>query len=113
MVSIAKKITKPELLLWLLATKKNLSGDLHFYVEGLLFLEKDNKVVETKLRFCLKSNCVRNITSTLNNIRSMLINTKILQDSSLEGISEVELKRIKDDSFNVEGIDTIPILQMM
>ena len=96
-----------------LQPRKIVSGDLHFYVEGLLFLEKDNKVVETKLRFCLKSNCVRNITSTLNNIRSMLINTKILQDSSLEGISEVELKRIKDDSFSVEGIDTIPILQMM
>ena len=28
------------------------SNDLHFYVQGLLFLPKEQKVVDTKLRFC-------------------------------------------------------------
>ena len=29
-------------------------GDLHLYVQGLLYLEKDDLVVENKLRFLFK-----------------------------------------------------------
>ena len=46
-------------------------GDLHLYVEGLLYLEKDDRVVETKLQFCLKRKCVTNINSSYNNIRPL------------------------------------------
>ena len=46
-------------------------GDLHLYVKGLLNLEKDDRVVETKLRFCLKRKCVTNINSSYNNIRPL------------------------------------------
>ena len=54
-----------------LQPKKIMPGDLPFYIEGLLYLEKDDKVVETKLRFHLATSCTTNITGSLNNIRPL------------------------------------------
>ena len=50
------------------AVKKD---DLHFVVTGILYLQDKNKVVETKMRFCLKDSCIGNITSTIHNINSI------------------------------------------
>ena len=82
-------------------------GDLYFYIEGLLYLEKDGKVVETKLRFCLTTSCTTNITSSLNNIRPLA--GTILRDPSLNEISQVELNRIKVQRWTIEGIGSVPI----
>ena len=74
--------------------KKIIPGDLHFYVEGFLYLEKCDKVVETRLRFCLATSCTTNLIRYLNNIRPLT--GTILRDPSLTEISQAELDRIKD-----------------
>ena len=51
--------------------------DLHLYVKGLLYLEKDNSVVETKLRFCLKRKCLTNINSFYSNIRPLNVDCAV------------------------------------
>ena len=43
--------------------------ELHFYAEGLLYLEKDEKVDETKLQCFLSTNYISNINISLKNIR--------------------------------------------
>ena len=105
-----KSNTKPSRCSGCLQPRKILPGELHLYVSGLLHLEQKDNVVETKLRFCIKSRCVRDIKSSLNNIRSMDMNTVILRDSSLNGVKLSERKVIEDNSFNVEGLENIPIL---
>ena len=67
-------------------------GDLHFYIEGFFYLEKGEKVVETKLRFCLATSCTTNIRY-LNNIRPLA--GTILRDPSLNKILQAELHQIK------------------
>ena len=67
--------------------------DLHLRVKGLLFLERDNKVVETNLRFCLNKSCCLNIESLRNNIqllKSLMIKKDpLLGTLSQEGIINV------------------------
>ena len=103
-----KTVTKASRCSGCLKPRKIITGDLHFYVDGLLHLEKDDKIVETKLRFCLQSSCVRDIRSHLNNIRPMAINALILKDPSLNGVTAQELKTLS--SFNIENVENIPIL---
>ena len=93
-----KNISRPSCRSVCLQTKK-ISGDLHNYVEGLLYLEKDDKVVETKLRICRAARCTTNMTSSLNNI-TPLADTIYIERSSLNEISQSELVRIKDQGFN-------------
>ena len=57
-------------------------SDLLFYVEGLFYLEKDDKVVETKLRFGLATSCTTNITRFMNNMGPLV--STILTDPSLK-----------------------------
>ena len=45
---------------------------LHFNVQGLLFHPKEEKVVDTKLWFCLSEQCTNGITSSINNIKPLL-----------------------------------------
>ena len=40
--------------------------NLDFYVFGLLYVEKDDNVVKTKLQFFLATNCTSNVTNSLN-----------------------------------------------
>ena len=87
--------------------KKIMPGNPRHYVEGLPYVEKDNKIVEKNLRFCLATRCTTNITSSLNNIRPLA--GTMLRDPSLNEISQAELDRIKDRWFNIEDIDIIPI----
>ena len=86
------------------------TGDLHFFVEGLLHLEDRDRVVETKLRFCINSRCVRDIKSCLNNIRSIGADTIIRIDPALNGITQTELNTIKSNSIKVENIENVEIL---
>ena len=45
--------------------------DLHLRMKGLLFLERDNRVAETNLRFCLNKSCCLNIESSRNNTQPL------------------------------------------
>ena len=45
--------------------------DLHMRVKGLLFLERDNRAVETNLRFRLNKSCCLNIESSRNNTQPL------------------------------------------
>ena len=51
--------------------------DLHLYLLGLLHLEKNDRVVETKLCFCLIKECVTNTKSLFNNMMALNLNTVI------------------------------------
>ena len=69
-------------------------------MSGLLYLEKDDRVVETKLRFGLKRECVININSASNNIMALELNILIKKDSlsgklSKEQIANIELEGFK------------------
>ena len=60
--------TRPSSCPGCLEPKHIMQKYLHFYVEGLIYLEKDGKIVETKLRFSLATNCTDNIGSPLNDL---------------------------------------------
>ena len=76
------------------------SNDLHFYVQGLLFLPKEQKVVDTKLRFCLSARCTNGITSANNNIKPLL-NQEVLIHSRLNAISAREKESIVRQGVNI------------
>ena len=61
------------------------SSELHFYMQGLLFLSKEEKVVGTKLHFCLATRCTIGIASSNNNI-TPLLNQEVLVDPRLNAI---------------------------
>ena len=71
-----------------------MSVDQHLYVEGLLYLEKDDKAVETKLRFCPANIYTTSITSSLNNIIPLA--GTIFRDLSLNEALQDELDRMQD-----------------
>ena len=73
-------------------------GDLHLYVKGLLNLEKDDRVVETKLRFCLKRKCVTNINSSYNNIRPLNLDCAVKKDPFLGKLSKEEVANVANSS---------------
>ena len=85
--------------------KKNV-GDLHLCVNGLLYLERYDRFVETKLRLCLQSSCVRNIRTLYNNIRPLLmLNVK---KNTLSGeLSKEEMANIELEGFTVEGVTSV------
>ena len=62
-----KKTSRPSRCSGCQQPKKIMTGDLHFYFEGFLYLKKDNKFIETKLRICLATSCTNNIIRSLNN----------------------------------------------
>ena len=81
-------------------------GDIHLFVKGLLYLERDDRVVETKLRFCLKVACVQNIQSLYNNIRP-LASLTLKKDPSVGEFSQDELANIELEGFSIEGAMTV------
>ena len=76
------------------------SNDLHFYVQGLLFLPKEQKVVDTKLRFCLSARCTNGITSSNSNIKPLL-NQEVLIDPRLNAIPTREKESIVRQGVNI------------
>ena len=80
-------------------------GDLHLYVQVLLYLEKDDRVVETKLRFCLTRECATNIKSSFNNIKSLDLNTVIKKDPLLAKISKEQKANIELEGFKIQFIE--------
>ena len=105
-----KSSTKPCRCSGCLLPRKILPGQLHFYVNGLLHVEKNDQVVETKLRFCLSRNCVTNICSRLNNVKSLTSDCLIFKDSSLNGLTPHELETIKDTALQIDDLENIPLL---
>ena len=77
--------------------------DLHLRVKGLLFLERDNRVVETNLRFSLnKSRCL-NIESSRNNIQ--LLKSLVIKKDPLFGtLSQKEIINVQLRGFKIQGI---------
>ena len=88
MVCCQEKYLQTVTLFWLPENQKIMP------LQGLLCLEKDDTVVERKLRFCSTTCCTTNIASSLNNIR--LLAGIILRDSSLNEILQAELDGMKD-----------------
>ena len=82
-------------------------GDLHLYVKGLLYLEKDDRVVETKLRSCLKRKCVANINSSYNNIRPLNLDCAVKKDPLLGKISKEEVANIELEGFKIQGMQSV------
>ena len=101
-----KRAIKPARCSGCLKPRTIVTGYLHLYVHGLRYLEKDDRVVETKLRFCISSSCVRDIKSSLNNIRSIEADTAIGIDPALNGITQVELNTIKANSIKLANLKT-------
>ena len=81
------------------------SNDLHFFVQELLFLPKEQRVVDTKLRFCLSARFTNGITSSNNNIKPLL-NQEVLIDPRLNAISarEKESAVRQGVSINLENL---------
>ena len=79
------------------------NGDLHLCVDGLLFLREKDIVVETKLRFCAKASCARNIKGTMNNIREIQSNMKITCSQEIkDSFSLEEENKLFTEGFTIE-----------
>ena len=68
------------------------NNDLHLYVQDLLRL-KEQRVVDTKLRFCLSACCGNGIPSLYKNIRP-LDNKSVLLEPQIESITAVEKEKV-------------------
>ena len=68
------------------------NDDLHLHVQGLLLL-KEQRVVNTKHRFCLSTRCVNSISSSHNNMRP-LGNKSVLPDPQLDRITASEKEKL-------------------
>ena len=77
-------------------------GDLHLFTKGILYLPKQNKVVETTMRFCVKRSCVQNITSSFTNIRPMLETQLKRQPASQLTVDQQG--RLQVEGFTVSGL---------
>ena len=82
-------------------------GDLHLYVKGLLYLEKDDRVVETKLRFCLKRKCVTSISSSYNNRRPLNLDCAVKKDPLLGKLSKEEAANVELEGFKIQGMQSV------
>ena len=81
------------------------SNHLHFYVQGILFLPKERKVVDTKLRVFLLTWCTNGITSSNNDIKPFL-NQEILVDPHLNAASTREKESlVRQDANN--GVEVL------
>ena len=85
----------------------NITG-LHLRVKGLLFLERDNRVVETNLRFCLNKSCCLNIESSRNNIQP-LKSLVIKKDPSLGTLLQEEIINVKLEGFKIQRIQNVEL----
>ena len=74
------------------------NNDLHLYVQGFLLL-KEQRVVDTKLRFSLSAR-------RMNNILSSHSNTRPLGNKSVEKITATEKEEGITKTFNI-GMDKL------
>ena len=74
------------------------NNDLHLYVQGLLL--KEQRVVDTKLRFCLSACSVNNISRSYN-IRPRG-NKSVFPDPQLERITAAEKEEVIAEKFNID-----------
>ena len=82
-------------------------GHLQFYVKRLLYLEKDDRVAEAKLRFCLKRKTVTNINSSYNNIRLLNLDYAVKKDPLLEKLSKEEVANVELEGFKIQGMQIV------
>ena len=82
-------------------------GDLHLYVKGLLYLEKADRVVKTKLPFCLKIKCVTNISSSYNNMRPLNLDCAVKKDPLLGKLSKEEAANVELEGFKIQGMHSV------
>ena len=82
-------------------------GDLHLYVKRLFYLEKDDKVLETKLRFSLKRKCVTNINSSYKNMRPLNLDCAGRKDPLLGKLSKEEVANVELEGFKVQGMQSV------
>ena len=82
--------------------------DLHLRTKGLLFLERDNRVVETNLRFCLNKSYYLNIESSRNNMQS-LKPLMIKKHPLLEILSQEEIINVQLKGFKIQGISNVEL----
>eukprot|EP00794_Sanderia_malayensis_P013304 gene13304-14677_t len=84
-------------------------GDLHLYVNGLLYLEKEDIVkIVKQMRFCINRKCVINIQSIFNNIHP-LENTTVRKDPLVGRLTNEEKANIQVEGFTVQGIPPIDL----
>ena len=76
------------------------NNDQHLHVQGPLLL-KEQRVVDTKLRFCLFPRTVNGISRLYNNIRP-LGNKSVLLDPQLEIITAAEKEKVAAEKFNMD-----------
>ena len=82
-------------------------GDLHLYVKGLFYLEKDDRVVQAKLWFCLKTRCVKNINSSYKNIRLLSLDCAVKKDPLLGKLSKEEVANVELEGFKIQGMQSV------
>ena len=75
-------------------------GDLHLCVKGLFYIERDNQVVESTMRFECKANCVRFIKGTKHNIRDMSSDMMVICGDELKNsLSDAEKEQLYSQGF--------------
>ena len=72
-----------------------------------MYLEKDDRVVETKLRFCLKTKCVTNINSSYNNIQPLNLDCAVKKDPLLRKLSKEEVANVELKDFKIQGMQIL------
>ena len=82
-------------------------GDLPLYVKGLLYLEKDDRVVETKLRFYLKIKCGTNINSSYNNMRPLNLYCAVKKEPLLGKLSKEEVANVELEGFKIQRMQSV------
>ena len=82
-------------------------GDLNLYVKGLFYLEKDDRLVQAKLRFCLKTRCLKNINSSYNNIRLLSLNCAVKKNPLLGKLSKEEVANVELEGFKIQGMQRV------
>ena len=82
--------------------------DLYLRVKGLLFLERNSRVVETNLRFCLNKSCCLNIESSRNNMQP-LKSIVIKKDPLLGTLSQEEIITVQLEGFKIQGMPNVKL----
>ena len=94
---LERKTGRPSRCSSCLVKDKITDGTVHASVRGLLYLQEDDRVVETTLRFCAKKNCVTNIKNSKISVRNL--NTMIIIPAETLVLSEIERQNIVEEGF--------------
>ena len=79
-------------------------GDLHLYVKGLLNLERDDRVVETKLFEKKVCNKYKQFLQQYTTIESRLCSKK---DPLLGKLSKEEVANAEYEGFKIQGMQSV------